>query len=252
VLEPPFQRVYPLVVVVVSGGWAALSLVVLLAGARQRYKLLLVMALGLAATLSVFTKWFGFAALLLAYFGMILFIGVALILAALRLLRRRPSPRALTIPIAMVLLGAAGILLSAWSTKPIPPIPTQAVSVGEELKYIYDTDQSDRFTGIWLMDLERDRIRLERVKALYRAGQITAPVDQYHAAWVYQHASCADDFKVAYDLARAAEGNAGVPKSFPPLSHLAYDRWQLSLGQPQTYGTKFPPVPIKLPCPPGQ
>jgi hypothetical protein len=209
------------------------------------------MALGVAATLSLFTKWFGFAALLLAYFGMILFIGVALVFAALRLFRKKPGARALTIPIAMVLMGAAGILLSAWSAKPVPPIPTQAVNVGEELKYIYDTDQSDRLTGIWLVDLERDRIRLERVKALNRNGQIKQPLDQYRAAIVYQHALCADDFKVAYDLAKEAE-EAGVPKSFPPLSHLAYDRWQLSLGHRQTYGTQFLPVPIKRPCPPSQ
>ena len=60
VLAPSFQRVYPLVLVVVSGSWAALCLMVLSAGARRQYKILLVMALGLATTLSVFTKWFGF------------------------------------------------------------------------------------------------------------------------------------------------------------------------------------------------
>ena len=81
------------------------------------------------------------------------------------------------------------------------------MSTSDELKYIHDTDQSDRFTGYWMIDPERDRIRLQRVKALYRAGQITEPMDQYNAALVYQHGSCADDFQVAYELAKAAAGH---------------------------------------------
>jgi hypothetical protein len=123
------------------------------------------------------------------------------------------------------------------------------MGISDQLTYIYDTDQFDRLTGLWL-DPERDRLRLERVKDLYRGGQITKPIDQLHAAMVYQHATCADDFEVAYELASAAEASHGVPDLHPPLSHLAFDRWQLSLGNRQTYGTQFFPVPIKRPCPP--
>jgi hypothetical protein len=80
------------------------------------------------------------------------------------------------------------------------------MSTGDELKFIHDTDQSDRLTAYWMIDPERNRIRLQRVKALYRTGQITEPMDQYNAALVYQHGSCADDFQVAYELAKAAAG----------------------------------------------
>ena len=93
-------------------------------------------------------------------------------------------------------------------------------------------------------------MRLQRVKVLHRTGQITKPMDQLNAAIVYQHGSCADDFQVAYELASAAEASHGLPNAFPPLSHLAYYRWQLSLGKQQTYGTQFPAVPQKRPCPP--
>lgn len=92
------------------------------------------------------------------------------------------------------------------------------MSIGDEIRYIHDTDQSDRATGYWLIDTARDRIRLQRVKALYRAGQITAPMDQYRAALVYQHGSCADEFQVAWELARAAEASHRVPDAHPPLS----------------------------------
>lgn len=148
----------------------------------------------------------------------------------------------------MILAGACGVVLSAWSSRPAPPIPQKAMSASGELQYIHDTDQADRFTMYMLIDPERDRIRLDRVKALYRAGKIAEPLDQYNAGMVYQHGSCADDYYVAYELFQKAELGRGVPKSYPPLSHLAFDRWQLALGKRQTYGTQWFPVPIRRPC----
>jgi len=175
VLAPSIQTVAPLILVLDSGTWAALCLLVLFAEARQVHKLLVLVALALAVTLSIATQWFGFAAFLLTYFGAVLFSGSVLVFAVLRFFRRKPGPRALILPVTMVLMGAAGMVLSAWSSKPLPPIPGQLVDVSEELKYIHDTDQSDRFSGTWLIDPGRDRIRLKRVKALYQAGQITHP-----------------------------------------------------------------------------
>ncbi len=255
IFVPAFRDDYPLVLLLVSGIWSALSLLVLLAEARRIHKLVVGIALALAVALSFSTHWFGFAALLLGYFGAVLFIGTVLVFAALRLLRKKPSLRALVLPLTMTIMGSGGMLLSAWSSRPVPAIPEQALSTSDELKYIHDTDQADRGTGYWMIDPKRDRIRLQRVKALYRAGKITEPTDQYAAALVYQHGSCADEFQVAFELATAAASH-GVPvaaqASIPPLTHVTYDRWQLSLGKQQTYGTQFPPVPIKRPCPPAQ
>jgi len=252
IFVPSFQPQSPLALLIVAGIWAALSLAVLLAEARSIHKLLVLIALALAVMLSLSSHWFGFAAFLLGYFGGILFIGTLLVFAALRLFRKTPGPRALVLPITMIMMGTCGSLLSAWSSTPVPPLPEQAMSAGDELKYMHDTDQSDRFTMYLVVEPERDRIRLRRVKAVYRAGQITQPMDQYHAAMVYQHGTCADDFHVAYELARAAEAGHGVPDAHPPLSHLAWDRWQLSLGKQQTYGTQLFPVPLKRPCPAAQ
>jgi len=252
---PAFRDESPLVLLLVSGIWAAFSLLVLLAEARRIHKVVVLMALALAVTLSFSTHWFGFAAFMLGYFGAILFVGAVLVFAVLRLFRRKPSLRALVLPLTMTMMGACGILLSAWSSRPVPPIPEQAMSTSDELKYILDTDQADRLTGYWMLHLERDRIRLQRVKALYRAGKITEPMDQYNAVLVYQHGTCADEFQVAYELAKAAADH-GVPAaaglSIAPLTHVTYDRWQLSLGKRQTYGTQLFPVPIKRPCPPAQ
>ena len=129
------------------------------------------------------------------------------------------------------------------------------MSTSDELQYIYDSDQADRGTMYMMIDPGRDRTRLQRVKALYRAGQITEPPDQYNAALVYQHGTCADEFQVAYELAKAAADH-GVPAaaqlSIAPLTHATYDRWQLSLGKQQAYGTQFIPLPIRRPCPPAK
>ena len=251
IFVPSSQDEAPLILILVSGIWASLSLLVLLAQARRVHKLAVGIALALAATLSFSTRWFGLGALLLGYFGAVLFIGTVLVFAVLRLLRRKPSLRAFVLPLTMTLMGASGVLLSALSARPVPPIPEQPMSTSDELNYIRDTDQADRGTGYWMIDPKRDRIRLQRVKALYRAGRITEPTDQYAAAWVYQHGSCAEEFQVAYELAAAA-ANHGIPPakqiSIEPLTHVTYDRWQLSLGKRQTYGTQFPPVPIKRPC----
>ena len=252
---PSFRDQSPLILLLVSGIWAALSLLVLLAEARRAHKAVVLTAIVLTVALSFRTHWFGIAAFFLEYFGSILFIGTVIVFGVLRLFRRQPGLRPLVLPLTMILMGAGGILLSAWSSRPAPPIPEQALSTRDEIKYIYDTDQSDRFTGYWMIDPGRDRIRLQRVKDLYRAGQITEPTDQYNAALVYQHGTCADDFQVAYELATAAASH-GIPApaqlSIAPLTHVTYDRWQLSLGKQQTYGTQLFPVPIKRPCPPAQ
>jgi hypothetical protein len=251
IFVPSFQRESPLALSIVAAIWAALGLLVLLAEARRIHKLVVSIALALAVTLSLSTHWFGFAAFVLGYLGAILFIGTVLVFAALRLFRKKPSPRALVLPLTMIVMGSCGLWLSAWSSRPVPPLPEQAMSTGDELKYIYETDQSDRTTMYMMIEPQRDQIRLQRVKALYLAGKITEPVDRYHAGFVYQHGSCADDFQVAYELFKGAVG-PGVPKSYPPPEHLAYDRWQMSLGKQQTYGTQLFPVPVKRPCPPAQ
>jgi len=248
---PSWQNRLPLALLIVAGVWAALCLAVLLPGARRIHLLLVVFALALTAALSLFTRWFGIAGFALGYLGAMLFVATFVVIAALRLFRKKPGPRALIIPLTMNAMGARGILLCAWTSDSGPPIPTEPMSVADEIKYIRDMDQSDRMTGMMWIDAARDRVRLERVKALYRSGRITQPLDQYRAALVYQHASCADDYQVAYELASAAEASHTAPPTFPPLSHLAYDRWQMALGKRQTYGTQFPPIPQKRPCPPG-
>jgi hypothetical protein len=162
VFLPSFQRHTPLALIIVSGIWAALGLLVLLAEARRLHQLVVLIVLALAVTLSFSTHWFGIPAFLLGYFGAYLFVGTVLVFGILRLFRKKPRLRVLLLALTMITMGAWGVLLSAWSARPAPPLPQQAMSISDELQYIYDTDQSDRRTGYMWIDLERDRMRLQR------------------------------------------------------------------------------------------
>jgi hypothetical protein len=243
---PSFGLYVPLAVIMVLGVWATLCVLVLLPEAHRTHKLVILVALALAVILSLSTQWFGLVAYFLGYFGIMFFMGAVLILGALQLFRRKPNLGILLLPLTMIMLGVGGTLLAGWSSRPGPAIPQQARSVSDELKYIYETDQSDRFNGRWLVDPERDRVRLERVKTLYHSGQITQPTDKFLAAFIFQHANCADEYQIAYELANAAAEQAVAEAQW--LAQAAYDRWQLSLGNQQTYGTQLFPVPIKRPC----
>lgn len=98
IFVPSVQRYLPLVFIIVSGIWAALALLVLLADARRQQKLVVSIALALAVTLSFSTHWFGIVAFVLGYFGLILFIGTVLVFAALRLFRKKTGLARLNAP----------------------------------------------------------------------------------------------------------------------------------------------------------
>jgi hypothetical protein len=249
-LAPSFESYSTIADLWVVGIWAALALWVMLPGARRSHQIGAGSGLALAVALSLSTSWFGFGAFFLGYLGAILLVTTVLVFGALRLFRKTPRVRALVVPVTMMLMCVVGILLSAWSAKPGPAIPGQAMSVSDELKYIHDMEQEDRFTGVWMIDMGRDAARLRRVKEMYRLGAIREPMDQLHAAMVYQHATCDEDFRVAYELAKAA-ADKGMDEGHPPLFEMAYDRWQLALGKSQKYYTQMVPLPIRRPCPAG-
>jgi hypothetical protein len=84
------------------------------------------------------------------------------------------------------------------------------MSVSDELRYLYETDQRDRLTSHILFNSTRDQTRLQRVLTLDQKGLITAPEAQYHAALILQHGSCPDHFRRAYELSHRA-AQAQVP-----------------------------------------
>jgi hypothetical protein len=111
------------------------------------------------------------------------------------------------------------------------------MSVSDELRYLYQTDQGDRLTSHILFNSTRDQTRLQRVLTLDQKGLISALEAQYHAALILQHGSCPDHFRRAYELSYSA-AQVQVPDA-QWLSRASYDRWMLSIGKPQKYNTQW-------------
>jgi hypothetical protein len=111
--------------------------------------------------------------------------------------------------------------------------------VNQELRALFDQDQADR-RGQFPADLyERDERRRRRVEQLLAQGTLADPDDLFHAAMVFQHGGGdRAHYLRAHELAkRAAELGSTRPARW--LAAAAYDRWLMTGGLPQKYGTQY-------------
>ena len=110
-----------------------------------------------------------------------------------------------------------------------------------EVLAIFTEDQTDRAQPLTqeLMPilLARDSVRLSRIKTIYSAGKLTTGDDFLYAAFIFQHSQLSQDYLIAYELARKA-ADFGVEKG-KWLSAASKDRYLLSIGKLQIYGTQF-------------
>ncbi len=168
---------------------------------------------------------------------------VLCVLLLLRLLRARKRPvsgRPLLIPAAV--MGASALGLLAGCLAGPAPVPSSSLSTADQLTYMSQTDQRDRVTLRWLI-MSRDDARRARVLDLARAGLGQEPEQLLDAALILQHGRDSSDYRIAYELAKAAsEKDVNTQhwdqKSAEWLTNATYDRWMLSLGKPQVYGTQ--------------
>jgi hypothetical protein len=219
---------------VLLGIWSAWSVHFLLIGSRYRWALLaFLIALCIGSTQ---VAWSGLAGLLLIVGAVFLLILLTLLGVVLQLLRRSPSPRLFLL--AAVPLLAGTLMLGAANLSSNPSAASaQAIPLGEEVQALYEMDQRDRLTGRFILDATRDQARLQQILALDQQRKITAPQAQYQAALLLQHGTCPKHFQRAYQLAQAAS-EAKIPQA-ESLSQAAYDRWMLSINQPQKYNTQW-------------
>ncbi len=132
----------------------------------------------------------------------------------------------------LLLTVSVALLLGSCRTHPAAP-PDQLI-----LQTLYQQDQADRQATTWSSATDqRDAQRRQTVHELLAAGQVRTGPDHYHAAMVMQHGSDSTDFRLAHQLARRAEA-LGEPRG-RWLAAAALDRYLLSVGQPQRYGTQF-------------
>ncbi len=234
---PSLFPYWGIALIAILGGWAATSIWVLLTNAGRTIRWLVVVVLVAAGVAGGMIPWIGLAALLLVLLAALFLCGTTLLLVLLRLWQRHLKASLLLLGFVPMLAGVM-MLAIANLIRPAPPaLPTSAMSVSDQLRYMHETDQRDRLTSYILFDSTRDIARLQRVLTLDQKGLITTPFSQYHAALILQHGTCPDHFRRAYELSHAA-AQAQVSNA-EWLSHASYDRWMLSIGKPQKYNTQW-------------
>lgn len=146
------------------------------------------------------------------------------------------------IPLAILYFSLVGIV-----TDLINPLYStdfkEEDTLNDKLEVLFTSDREDRMRikPLLLMTTEyglpeRDRKRYTKVYNWYSKDTIKNPVAKYHAALILQHGKQTYHYKAAYELSlQASEQDV---EGAEELSKKAYDRWQISMGKEQKYGTQ--------------
>ncbi len=124
--------------------------------------------------------------------------------------------------------------------------PVQAQADNPLLERLYDADQAIR-EGDWSALtpdslealVQADAARRAEVDSVLAAGGAHTSGDFYHAAMVFQHGADSAAHRRAYDLGLRAVELDSTNADARWIVPRAYDRWRLSIGQPQLYGTQL-------------
>ena len=108
-----------------------------------------------------------------------------------------------------------------------------------DMARIFAADQTDRSGAAidWTVVAPADARRRAETKALLDGGALTTAADYGRAAFVFQHGTTPDDFLLAHSLAVIA-GLKGEPDA-GFIAAATLDRYLVSIGRPQIYGTQF-------------
>lgn len=126
-----------------------------------------------------------------------------------------------------------------------PPFqPENGTTLATEIQILFEEDQKDREDGLLQRDSEllraRDAARYERANKLFEQYRQTpesfSGEMKFNLALLFQHGTNSEDYKKAFELAQAAERDDF--DGAETLVKAAEDRYLLSLGQPQKWGTQ--------------
>ncbi len=113
------------------------------------------------------------------------------------------------------------------------------VSDNLELIEIYNNDQADRKTESidWKVVSKRDSLRKIRIYELLDSNKVITSVDYHNAAMIFQHGGDSTAFGMAVKLMRKSVELDSTASKW--LLAAAIDRYLLSKGEPQIYGTQY-------------
>ncbi|GAB5494447.1 MAG: hypothetical protein Phog2KO_46620 [Phototrophicaceae bacterium] len=174
--------------------------------------------------------------LFLAYWLFIILTLIWLVGKLVSIFRKSPNKinyRYLLIPIVIAFVALVSLLLNLLNT---PSALLDSGTVSEELEYMRITDENDRFAILPFMLMpERDIARINRVLELLESANDLSAEDKYNMAYILHHSEdSSEQYEMAYHLASEAN-ETGYEND---LWMMAYDRWQLSLGNEQLYDTQ--------------
>ncbi|MFZ1626944.1 MAG: hypothetical protein WAT81_04035 [Candidatus Moraniibacteriota bacterium] len=123
--------------------------------------------------------------------------------------------------------------------------PGQKIDPSTMLRDLFEADQQDRSSGLMEKDrqlfLERERVRYEEAQALYvlyeKDPALFSGEMKFDLALLFQHGTNTEDYERALTLAQAAEQDGFDGADM--LAQAAEDRYLLSIGQPQKWGTQM-------------
>lgn len=110
-----------------------------------------------------------------------------------------------------------------------------------ELTTLYQQDQAARKAADidWSKLVEEDQIRQDRVRQLLAADSVVTANDFLHAAMIFQHGGDSSSYRLAHELVVRSVELDSTNNVARWLTAATYDRYLLSLNQPQWYGTQY-------------
>lgn len=111
------------------------------------------------------------------------------------------------------------------------------------IKILYDEDTEDRNYINWnderkVKELtKRDGERRKKVREIIKRKGLISGLDYHHASLIFQHGETPKDYKLAHELAEKAVSLGDETAKW--LYAATLDRWLLSQGRAQKYGTQF-------------
>jgi tetratricopeptide (TPR) repeat protein len=136
-------------------------------------------------------------------------------------------------------LAFAIIVLIAFSCNQKSDKESEVILDNDELVEIYKADQADRQTQPidWIVVSKRDSLREVRIYELLDSNKVRTSLDYHNAAMIFQHGGDSVAYGMAVTLMRKSIELDSTANKW--LLAAAIDRYLLSKGEPQIYGTQY-------------
>lgn len=116
-------------------------------------------------------------------------------------------------------------------------------TINVDIYKLFEEDQKDRMVPMHLIDqrlfIMKDSLRFIKAKKLLKAGALKAADDFFYAAFIFQHGMDSNSHYLANELSKKAVEMGCTIEKARWLVAASKDRYLLSTGKPQWYGTQF-------------